>query len=104
MVINIKKEIILSVTAKDCKFTYSRGSGKGGQKRNKTSSACRCLHKLSNAVGFSDDTRSAHKNKSIAFSRMIKTQEFNEWHIKKLAEILKICNPDDIKVEIGLKK
>ena len=54
------KKLLFSVTAADCRFDYYRGSGKGGQKRNKTSSAVRCTHIASGAVGASDDTRSQH--------------------------------------------
>jgi peptide chain release factor 1 len=96
-----EKTLILSVSEKDCEFSYARGTGKGGQKRNKTSTAARCKHIPSGAVGFSDDTRNQHENKRIAFARMIKTQEFNEWHIKMLAKILDICDPNDLKIEIG---
>ena len=96
----MNKKILFSVTDKDCKFTYTRGSGKGGQKRNKTSSAVRCHHVPSGAMGYSDDTRSQLQNKKIAFSRMAKTPEFNCWHVKTLAEILKICDPKDLEVHV----
>lgn len=75
------RELLFSVTAKDCRWDYYRGSGKGGQKRNKTCSAVRCTHIDSGAVGQSDDTRSQHKNKVIAFRRMAETQKFKSWHI-----------------------
>ncbi len=73
------RELLFSVTAKDCRFDYYRGSGKGGQKRNKTESAVRCTHISSGAVGQSDDTRSQHKNKVTAFRRMAETRKFAEW-------------------------
>ena len=74
------RKLLFSVTEKDCRFDYYRGSGKGGQKRNKTSSAVRCTHVDSSAVGQSDDTRSQHRNKSIAFGRMANTTKFKNWH------------------------
>ena len=74
------KEILFSVTAKDCHFDYYRGSGKGGQKRNKTSSAVRCTHIASGAVGQSEDSRSQHDNKIIAFKRMAESKKFKNWH------------------------
>lgn len=73
-------EVLFSVTAKDCRFDYFRGSGKGGQKRNKTSSGVRVTHIESGAVGVSDDTRSQHKNKAIAFQRMAESERFKKWH------------------------
>ena len=95
------RELLLSVTEKDCKFIFSRGSGKGGQKRNKTSNACHCRHVASGAIGFADNTRSAATNKRMAFNRMTKTQEFNQWHVREMAKRLDICNPDDLSVEVG---
>lgn len=104
------KKILFSVTAKDCEFNYFRGSGKGGQKRNKTSSGVRCKHISSGAVGVSDDTRSQHKNKSIAFERMAQTQEFKSWHRREIARFLgderkikenveNALHPSNIKIE-----
>ena len=92
------RELVLSVTEKDCKFTFTTASKSGGQKVNKTSSAARCKHIESGAVGYCQDTRSQRQNKIIAFNRMSQTKEFNEWHVKKLAEIFDICDPDDLKV------
>jgi protein subunit release factor A len=74
------KELLFSVTAKDCRFDYFKGTGKGGQKRNKTASGVRCTHIDSGAVGVSDDTRSQHENKVIAFRRMAETDKFKAWH------------------------
>lgn len=81
MVIRSEKprELLFSVGAADCRFDYFRGSGKGGQKRNKTCSAVRVTHIASGAVGRSDDTRSQHRNKHIAFKRMSETQVFKKW-------------------------
>lgn len=76
----MNKEILFSVTADDCRFDYYRGSGKGGQKKNKTSSAVRCVHIESGALGQAEDTRSQHKNKQLAFVRMAETQTFKKWH------------------------
>ena len=74
-----KKELLFSVTAKDCRWDYFRGHGKGGQKRNKTSSSVRCTHMASGAVGTSQDERSQSKNKSTAFGRMANTKQFKLW-------------------------
>lgn len=76
----MSKQLLFSVTAKDCRFDYYRGSGKGGQKRNKTSSAVRCTHIESGAVGQSENSRSQHENKILAFKRMCETKEFKLWH------------------------
>lgn len=74
------KELLFSVGPNDLRFDYYRGSGKGGQKRNKTSNAVRCTHLESGAVGQAEDTRSQHQNKILAFKRMAETKKFKFWH------------------------
>lgn len=84
----MSRELLFAVTEADCRFDYYRGSGKGGQKRNKTSSAVRCTHVASGAVGQSDDTRSQHANKQIAFRRMAESEKFRAWHRVEMAKRL----------------
>ena len=74
------KELLFSVTAKDCDWDYFKGTGAGGQKRNKTSSAVRCTHRASGAVGRSEESRHQSENRQIAFKRMAETDEFKRWH------------------------
>lgn len=74
------REKLFSVTAKDCRWDYYRGSGKGGQKRNKTSNAVRCTHVDSGAVGSAEDGRSQRQNKELAFKRMVESKKFKTWH------------------------
>lgn len=75
-----KKELLFSVTASDCDWSYTKGTGAGGQKRNKTSSAVHCTHRASKAHGYSEDTRSQLDNKKLAFQRMAATDKFKKWH------------------------
>ena len=96
--------LLFSVTRKDCKFDYFRGSGKGGQKRNKTSSGVRCIHLASGAVGVSDDTRSQHQNKRIAFERMSNSKRFKDWHKIEVARRLGILNQIENKVHRMIKQ
>lgn len=74
-----EKKLLFSVTAKDCKWSYTRGTGAGGQKRNKTSSAVHCTHEPSGAHGYREDTRSQHENKMLAFKRMAESEKFKKW-------------------------
>lgn len=76
----MSKEVLFSVTSADCDWQYMRGTGPGGQKRNKTESKVRCTHRASGAVGESDETRSQHDNKRKAFVKMASTKEFKSWH------------------------
>lgn len=76
----MSKELLFSVTASDCDFTAMRGTGPGGQKRNKTESKVRCVHRASGAMGESDSTRSQHANKREAFRKMAESETFKRWH------------------------
>ena len=74
-----KRELLFSVTAKDCEFQATKGSGPGGQHRNKTSTAIRCIHRPSGAVGFASDDKSQHRNKRVAFGRMARSKKMQDW-------------------------
>lgn len=80
MKVNDPKVVLFSVTAADCDWSYTKGTGAGGQKRNKTSSAVHCRHRASGAHGYSEASRSQHDNKRDAFVKMAETARFKEWH------------------------
>lgn len=107
----MSKKLLLSVTAKDCRWDYYRGSGKGGQARNKTDNCARCTHILSGAVGKAEDGRSKDHNRKTAFERMAKTKEFQLWLkieiAKKTGEIARLeaalekaMQPHNIRTEV----
>lgn len=74
-----KRTKVFSVVAEDCDWDVFRGSGNGGQKKQKTSSGVRCTHRASGAVGKADDNREQSKNRRTAFERMAATKEFKVW-------------------------
>lgn len=76
----MSRQLLFSVTKDDCDWSYTKGTGAGGQKRNKTSSAVHCSHRPSGAHGYCEDSRSQLDNKRTAFIRMAETQEFKTWH------------------------
>jgi len=78
-VLERKKQLLWSVTEKDLVFKATRGSGKGGQKKNKTSSAIQCFHEPSGAMGEAEDFREQSRNKKLAFKRMAESKEFQAW-------------------------
>ena len=83
----LTKELLFSVTAKDCEWSYTRGSGKGGQARNKISSAVHCMHRPSGAHGYSEASRSQLDNKRSAFRKMAESKEFKAWHKLETARV-----------------
>lgn len=99
-----ERKKLFSVTAKDLRFDFFRGSGPGGQHKNKTSSACRCTHKASGAVGAAQEDRSQHKNKEIAFKRMVETDKFKAWLKLESSRSLGVLDNIEREVEEELKK
>ena len=77
------RKLLFSVTKDDCEWSYTKGTGAGGQKRNKTSSAVHCHHRPSGARGYSEASRSQLDNKKDAFVKMVNTKEFQDWHRKE---------------------
>lgn len=88
------KRPLFSVTAQDCEWSYTRGTGAGGQKRNKTSSAVHCTHRASRAHGYSESSRSQLDNRRDAFEKMAATKEFQQWirleYMRRTGELLAI--------------
>lgn len=74
------RELLFSVTKNDCEWSYTKGTGAGGQKRNKTSSAVHCHHRPSGARGYSEASRSQLDNRRDAFAKMVNTKEFQTWN------------------------
>lgn len=73
------KEKLFSVTIKDCVVQPFRSTGKGGQHRNKVSTAIRVIHEPSGARAETSDSRSQIDNKRSAFLKMAKTEAFQRW-------------------------
>lgn len=98
---------VVSLTEKDFEFEFFRGSGKGGQKRNKTSSACRCRHRPSCVFAVSDETRSAHKNKILAWKKVVNDPKFRDWlkleHYKRLGILNEIEKYVETELESNIK-
>lgn len=86
---NSKKELLFAVTREDCDWTYYIASGNGGQNRQKTSSAARCIHRASKAEGKSSESRSQWDNRKTAFKRMTETKEFKIWLKMEMARKLR---------------
>jgi hypothetical protein len=105
------RQLLFTVTAKDCELQFYRGTGKGGQKRNKTSSAVRIIHKESGARGECQEHREQTLNKQTAFKRMAESHTFQAWAKIKAYGIMGVeaeiqkrvddwMNPHNIIVEV----
>lgn len=84
------RQPLISVSIKDCEFSFSKGTGKGGQARNKSMAACHCTHIPSGATAYSQNGRSQVENKKDSFLKMIRTKKFQSWlkleSLKKLGK------------------
>lgn len=98
---NKKKELLLSITKNDFTIQHTKGSGKGGQNRNKRDTAVRVIHNASGSVGYSEEERYQHANKEIAFKRCTETVTFKKWLNKELLIIEgKILSEKNMKEEV----
>jgi protein subunit release factor B len=101
------KELVLSVTLADCEVQYFKGSGAGGQNRNKRDTAVRIIHHPSGARAECQEQRTQGQNKKIAFRRMAESDKFQTWLRKQmgratLAEIAvsEQMRPRDLLMEV----
>ena len=78
---NENKVLLFSLSKDKRDFVVQpfKGSGKGGQKRNKTMSACRIIHPASGTVSECQEERSFEQNKQRAFERLAEKPKFKAW-------------------------
>lgn len=99
-----ERQLLFSVTKDDCDWSYTRGTGSGGQKKNKTSSAVHCKHRASGAKGYSEASRSQLDNRRDAFVKMIETDIFKKWHRMETLRRSGMMEQIDRKVQEELTK
>lgn len=75
-----------AVLEREVEFDVFRASGPGGQHVNKTNSALRLRHPPSGVVVIAEDTPSQHRNRDLAFERLIRRLKLlNHVPLKRVA-------------------
>jgi protein subunit release factor B len=102
---NLKNELVFSLSKEKGDFIVqaTKGSGAGGQNRNKRETACRVIHPASGAVGFCQEERHFEANRRRAFLRCTETPAFRKWLKVKTAEKMGQLQDIDRRVEEALK-
>lgn len=98
-----ERKLLFSVTAKDCDWSFSHGTGNGGQARNKSLSAVHCHHRASGAKAYSQAGRSQEDNKRDAFVKMCHTEEFKQWHRREVWKHLGVLDQIERAVADGMR-
>lgn len=107
----MSKKLLFKLTRKDFIVEAKRGSGKGGQNRNVTNSACRITHPSYGAIGQAQDQRDYKQNEKLAFRRLIESDKFKAWHKMECARrmgllaqvdgaVAEAIKPENIVVEV----
>lgn len=110
----MSKEMMFSVSIKDCEVQSFRAGGKGGQNQNKVSSGVRVVHRPSGAVGEARDSRDWPQNRKAAFRRMAESVRFQQWAQRQAREIIDgrtleesvdaMLSPENLNVEVRDKR
>lgn len=74
-----ERQILVRVTAADCRRDTFRCGGKGGQNVNKRDAGVRFTHLASGAVGESREERSQVQNERKAWVKMAESPRFRAW-------------------------
>ncbi len=59
-----------NITRKDLRVSYYKGSGPGGQHRNKRETACRIFHTPTGAASCAENHKSQGQNRKAAFRKL----------------------------------
>lgn len=98
-----EKELLFRLTKKDFVETHIKGSGSGGQHRNKVATGVRLAHPPSGAVGQATDSKSQAQNRKAAFRRLVESDKFKAWHRIETAKHMMDEKAVDRKVDNWLR-
>ncbi|MFW5891525.1 MAG: peptide chain release factor family protein [bacterium] len=100
----MSKEHLFSLTKKDFIVEYFKGSGAGGQHRNKNATAVRIKHPASKAMAECQNYKSREQNKKEAFNRLYNTNEFQHWLKIEISKALGKLTGIEDKVDEWMKE
>lgn len=80
------RELLFSIGKNDFDINWFSGTGKGGQKRNKTQACCRLTHRDSGVTKTGQNHRERSKNLSDAFNNLISDFNFKMWFRRRVEE------------------
>lgn len=84
----VMKRRLFTVRTADLREERYRGSGAGGQNRNKRDTGVRFTHEPSGAVGESEAQRTQLQNRQEAFRKMAESPRFQSWARAQAAAIV----------------
>ena len=102
--IKVGSKVVYRVPPKDLRIETFKGSGPGGQNRNKRETAVRIIHVPSSSIGQSQDERSQAQNKKKALNRLVETSSFKAWARTTAAMIAQGYSNIDQKIDRLLKE
>ena len=85
----------IQLNPKDVRLHFTKGSGNGGQKKNKTENVCVLTHIPTGIIVRVEDTRHKSKNEEIAWQRL--TERLQQIEDQKQGDIFQ----KDIKNQVG---
>jgi len=93
-----------TITKADFRIDYYRSSKHGGQKGDKTSSACRITHPPSGAVKQCEKNRSKEQNTKAAFLAIARSKELTQWIKLQAAMLAEGFRSVEHKVDLLMKE
>jgi peptide chain release factor 1 len=96
------RELLFTINKDHFKIERTKGSGKGGQNRNKRETAIRLTHKATGIQTYCADERSQDQNLKRAFKNLINKKEFKAWLKIETARHLRADNEIAKQVEAQL--
>lgn len=75
----MSRKLLFSVSIHDCEVQTYRGSGPGGQHRNKVETGVRIIHHPSGAVAQACEGKSQIMNKRAAWKKLANDPKFRAW-------------------------